>query len=103
MILANGGTSTCSLDIDPDLFRAALVSLGSLGIIVRITLQASPQYNISYTTEIVSLSRFLSEYDAIHSKSDPVARQSHSVPTHDVVILVYAKMVLQPRTWQNDP
>lgn len=60
---------TCSLDNDPDLFRAALVSLGSLGVIIRLIMRASPKFNISYTTETVSLSRFLSEYDTIWSSA----------------------------------
>ena len=65
LVLADGRITTCSLDNDPDLFRAALVSLGSLGILTRITLRASPQYNLEYTTETISLERFLADYNAI--------------------------------------
>jgi D-arabinono-1,4-lactone oxidase len=53
------------MESNPDLFRAALVSLGSLGVIIRLTMRASPQYNISHSTEIIPLSRFLSEFTAI--------------------------------------
>jgi D-arabinono-1,4-lactone oxidase len=65
LVLADGSITTCSLEIDPDLFRAALVSLGSLGIVVRLTMRASPMFNLLYTSETISLSRFLAEYDAI--------------------------------------
>ena len=56
---------TCSLRSDPNLFRAALVSLGALGIIIRLKMRAAQHYNIEHTTEIVSLSRFLTEYNQI--------------------------------------
>ena len=69
LVLANGTITTCSLNNDPDLFRAALVSLGSLGVIIRLSLQTSPSYTISYTTETVSLERFLAEYDQVWSSA----------------------------------
>jgi D-arabinono-1,4-lactone oxidase len=71
-VLADGSITTCSLDKDPDLFRAALVSLGSLGVVVRLTMRAAQQYNMEYATETVSLSRFLSEYDTIWSSASYV-------------------------------
>jgi D-arabinono-1,4-lactone oxidase len=72
LVLADGTIATCSLRNDPDLFRAALVSLGSLGVIIRLTMRASPHFNISYTTETISLSRFLSEYNAVWSSAEYV-------------------------------
>jgi D-arabinono-1,4-lactone oxidase len=69
LVLADGSITTCSLEEDPDLFRAALVSLGSLGIVVRLTMRASPQVNLACTTETVSLERFLAEYDTILSSA----------------------------------
>jgi D-arabinono-1,4-lactone oxidase len=39
--------------------------LGTLGVIVRLTLRASLAFNLSYSTESISLTRFLAEYDAI--------------------------------------
>lgn len=63
IVLASGEVVTCSLDKDPDLFKAALVSLGTLGVIIRLTMRASKHYNIKHTTVIISLSRFLAEYD----------------------------------------
>jgi D-arabinono-1,4-lactone oxidase len=72
LVLANGTITTCSLENDPDLFRAALVSLGALGIIIRITLRASQAYNMAVTTETVSFSRFLEQYDAVWLSADYV-------------------------------
>ncbi|KAE8448760.1 hypothetical protein EG329_008976 [Mollisiaceae sp. DMI_Dod_QoI] len=45
--LANGKTETCSAAENPELFRASLLSLGALGIIVEITLQAVPSFTLS--------------------------------------------------------
>jgi len=72
LVLANGSITTCSMENDPDMFRAALVSLGSLGVVIRITMRASPQYCLSYTTETIPLSRFLKEYDQIWKSAEYV-------------------------------
>ena len=45
------------------------MSLGSLGVIVRLTMRACPQYTISYTTETVSLERFFQECDQVWSSA----------------------------------
>jgi D-arabinono-1,4-lactone oxidase len=72
LVLSNGTITTCSLDNDPDLFRAALVSLGSLGVVIRLTMRASPHFNLAHTTEIISLSTFLSDYHRIWSSAEYV-------------------------------
>jgi D-arabinono-1,4-lactone oxidase len=69
LVLADGTMATCSLGDNSELFRAALVSLGSLGIIIRLTMRASPKFNLSHTTETIPLSRFLAEYETIWSSA----------------------------------
>jgi D-arabinono-1,4-lactone oxidase len=46
--LANGKTKNCSPNTNPELFRAALLSLGALGIITEITFRAVPAYTLSW-------------------------------------------------------
>ncbi|KAG0651766.1 hypothetical protein D0Z07_1687 [Hyphodiscus hymeniophilus] len=46
--LSNGKTETCSPTQNPDLFRAALISLGALGIITEITFQAVPAFTLAW-------------------------------------------------------
>ncbi|KAG9242721.1 D-arabinono-1,4-lactone oxidase-domain-containing protein [Calycina marina] len=46
--LANGETKSCSPDNNLELFRAALISLGALGIITEITFQAVPAFTLSW-------------------------------------------------------
>jgi D-arabinono-1,4-lactone oxidase len=72
LVLADGTITTCSLENDPDLFRAALISLGSLGVIIRITFRGTPKYNLAYTTETISLPRFLSDWETIWTSAEYV-------------------------------
>ena len=46
--LADGKTESCSPTENPDLFRAALISLGALGIITEITFQAVPAFTLAW-------------------------------------------------------
>lgn len=48
LILANGQLVRCSSTVNKPLFRAALLSLGALGIITEITFQAVPDFNIRW-------------------------------------------------------
>lgn len=50
--LASGETRTCSAESDPQLFRAALLSLGALGIITQVTLRAVPAFTLAWTQTI---------------------------------------------------
>lgn len=62
LVLSNGQLVRCSATNNPDLFRAALVSLGALGIVVEVTLRARPAFNIAWRQERYSLSKVLSEW-----------------------------------------
>lgn len=50
--LANGTTEFCSSDSNPDLFRAALLSLGALGIITEVTIRAVPAFTLKWKQTI---------------------------------------------------
>ncbi|KAF9879601.1 sugar 1, 4-lactone oxidase [Colletotrichum karsti] len=50
--LANGTTESCSRDENPLLFRAALLSLGALGIITEITFRAARSFTLRWTQTI---------------------------------------------------
>ncbi|KAJ5819260.1 hypothetical protein N7474_004851 [Penicillium riverlandense] len=62
LVLANGQLVRCSATNNPALFRAALVSLGALGIIVEVTFKARPTFNIAWRQERLSLSKVLDEW-----------------------------------------
>ncbi|KAI9683959.1 MAG: D-arabinono-1,4-lactone oxidase [Trizodia sp. TS-e1964] len=63
IILANGRTILCSKDQNEEVFRAALISLGALGIITEITFKAVPSFNIEWTQRIQSLDSVLSSWE----------------------------------------
>ncbi|KAG9230201.1 D-arabinono-1,4-lactone oxidase-domain-containing protein [Amylocarpus encephaloides] len=50
--LANGKTETCSPTENEELFRAALISLGALGVISEITFQAVPAFTLEWKQTI---------------------------------------------------
>ncbi len=44
VVLADGSVRTCSAERDPDLFRAALVGLGALGVATAVTFHVVPAF-----------------------------------------------------------
>ena len=63
IILANGQVVSCSAKQSVDLFRAALVSLGALGIIVEVAFQAVPAFNIEWHQTLHPLEEILSTWE----------------------------------------
>jgi D-arabinono-1,4-lactone oxidase len=64
VLLSNSQLVTCSAGKNPDLFRAALLSLGSLGVIVEVTVRAVPDFNIGWSQSLHSLASVLESWDA---------------------------------------
>ena len=46
LVTADGEPLDCSETVEPDLFRAARVGLGALGVITRVTLRCAPLYTL---------------------------------------------------------
>src|SRR5437764_13134509 len=46
LVTAAGETLECSADHDPDLFRAARVGLGAVGVVTRVTLRCVPAHTL---------------------------------------------------------
>jgi D-arabinono-1,4-lactone oxidase len=63
ILLANGQAVKCSPSQSPDLFRAALVSLGALGIIVEVEYQMSEHSNIEWEQTILPIEDVLSRWE----------------------------------------
>ncbi|PKX93832.1 D-arabinono-1,4-lactone oxidase [Aspergillus novofumigatus IBT 16806] len=64
LMLANGQLVRCSATSNPDLFRAALISLGALGIIVEVTFQAEPIFKVAWRQTRRRLSSVLAEWSS---------------------------------------
>ncbi|KAF3994126.1 hypothetical protein FT663_01626 [Candidozyma haemuli var. vulneris] len=72
MVVANGEGKLveCSSVKNEKLFRAALLSLGKIGIITQVTLRAVPRYTIKSKREIIKFSTLLREWDTIWLDSE---------------------------------
>ncbi|MCJ1409746.1 D-arabinono-1,4-lactone oxidase [Ptychographa xylographoides] len=71
IMLSNGHTVSCSAEQNLDLFRAALVSLGALGIITEVTFQAVSRFNIEWQQDLVSINSIKTDWERdLWSKSE---------------------------------
>ncbi|KAL2023595.1 hypothetical protein VTK56DRAFT_2203 [Thermocarpiscus australiensis] len=61
--LADGRTRACSPDENPELFRAALLSVGALGIIAEVTFRAVPAFSLAWSQTIDADSRLFERWD----------------------------------------
>lgn len=64
IVLANGQAVRCSAEQNQDLFRAALISLGALGIIVEVEYEMTDACNIEWTQTLDPLSKILDTWDS---------------------------------------
>jgi FAD-linked oxidoreductase len=65
LVLADGTLVECDRTKEPELFEAARVSLGMLGVVVAIRLKVLPAYRLRETIGRQSLATTLSEWDQV--------------------------------------
>jgi L-gulonolactone oxidase len=70
VVLADGDVMRCSPAQDPEVFKAAQVSLGSLGAISTVTLRCVPAYNIRSVQEPRRIEGLLEEFDELCATND---------------------------------
>jgi xylitol oxidase len=74
VVTANGEIVAFSRDLDPDAFRGAVVSLGALGAVVRLTLAVEPTYLVRQDLyEDLSLADAVAHFDEISASADSVS------------------------------
>jgi D-arabinono-1,4-lactone oxidase len=61
--LADGKTRECSPQQRPELFRAALLSVGALGVVVEVTLRAVPAFSLAWSQTIDADARLFSTWE----------------------------------------
>ncbi|MGN6609255.1 MAG: D-arabinono-1,4-lactone oxidase [Jatrophihabitans sp.] len=64
LVLADGTVTRCSRDEQPDLFAAACVGLGALGVITEVTLQCEPAFALAAAEAPEDLDAVLADLDA---------------------------------------
>ena len=70
LVLADGSLRTCSAEHDPELFAAARVGLGALGVIASLTLQCEPAFALAAAEAPASLDGVLADLDELVSGND---------------------------------
>ncbi|HVU93228.1 MAG TPA: D-arabinono-1,4-lactone oxidase [Jatrophihabitans sp.] len=65
LVLADGSQLHCSADEHPDVFAAARVGLGALGVISAVTLQCEPAFALAASEGPASLDDVLAELDEL--------------------------------------
>ena len=69
-VTASGDVRHCSPDRDPDVFKAAQVGLGALGVLSTVTLKCVPAYNVRSVQEPHPVDELLDQFDELCASSD---------------------------------
>lgn len=72
LTIVNGKGEVIFLDSEhhPDVFKAALLSLGKIGVIVKATIRAVPKFNLRSTEELIKFDTLLAKWDTIWTSSE---------------------------------
>lgn len=70
LVGADGAVARCSLEENPELFAAARVGLGALGVISRVTLQCVPAFALRVVDEPMPLNEVLDGLDHLVADND---------------------------------
>ena len=89
LVLADGSTLECSAEVEPEVFAAAGVGLGALGVVTEVELQCVPAYRLHAKESAASLTDLL-----------PVIQQE--ADAHDHVDLLWFPHTDRVATKRND-
>ncbi|QFR00849.1 FAD-binding protein [Streptomyces phaeolivaceus] len=70
LVTADGSILTCSATENPDVFAAARVGIGALGIVTAITFAVEPIFLLSAREEPMPFERVLAEFDELHAENE---------------------------------
>jgi L-gulono-1,4-lactone dehydrogenase len=70
LVLADGSTLVCDAERDPDVFRAARVGLGALGVIAEVTLRCVPAFTLHGVDAPAPLGETLDRFEALALEND---------------------------------
>ncbi len=84
LIAPDGEVHDINEQSDPDLFAAARVSVGSLGIITRMTMQNRPGYRLKQTSWVDKTDKLLKDFDSLaashrHFELFPLTHSDYSI------------------------
>ena len=70
LVTADGRLMTCSAEENPEVFAAARIGLGALGIVTALTFAVEPVFLLNAHEEPMSFDRVTSEFDALHAENE---------------------------------
>jgi FAD-linked oxidoreductase len=70
LVLADGSAVTCSASSRPELFAAARVGLGALGVITTVTLRCVPSFTLLADERPMPVEEVLEQFDALAAAND---------------------------------
>ena len=70
LVLADGSVVSCSADENPDLFNAARVSVGALGVLSTVTLQCVPAFTLAADERPMPLDEVLARWGEFTEDND---------------------------------
>ena len=70
LVLADGSVASCSATERPDLFAAARVGLGALGVVATVTLRCVPAFYLAADEKPVPLPEVLESFDSLAAEND---------------------------------
>ncbi|MFD7767175.1 D-arabinono-1,4-lactone oxidase [Streptomyces sp. NPDC059787] len=70
LVTADGAVLTCSEKENPDVFAAARIGLGALGIVTAITFAVEPVFLLTAREEPMPFDRVCAEFDQLHAENE---------------------------------
>ncbi|MFJ2786675.1 MULTISPECIES: D-arabinono-1,4-lactone oxidase [unclassified Streptomyces] len=70
LVTASGELLTCSEKENPEVFAAARIGLGALGVVTAITFAVEPVFLLTAREEPMTFDRVTSEFDALHAENE---------------------------------
>ncbi|MFD6420017.1 D-arabinono-1,4-lactone oxidase [Streptomyces sp. NPDC060194] len=70
LVTADGSLLTCSAEENADVFAAARLGLGALGLVTALTFAVEPLFLLTAREEPMSFERVTSEFDALHAENE---------------------------------
>lgn len=72
LVLADGSLVTCSPDERPDLFAAARIGLGALGVLATVTLRCEPAFTLAADERPMPVDELFATFDELADRHDHV-------------------------------
>jgi FAD-linked oxidoreductase len=70
LVLADGSLVTCSASVRPELFTAARVGLGALGVVTAVTLRCVPSFTLAADERPMPVEQVIEEFGALAAAND---------------------------------